>query len=605
MVTLWTRQVNRAITVGIVGFIPPFIIVWVAEYMSNVVYAGYLGGYGYILFAAAIGLGLAAAVNAAFDSRGDDRSSRSRRDRWSEDPKPEKPAVKGKAATGLFILCTGLLLLITIGGYCLVYPYYSWGASNHTAWSKLGNITEAPKGEKPVLPDTDPNEFIVTDVHLAYTRAHAVLGTGGNNLGSYYDINESDGVQEWVDGKNWITFPLQLNGWSEQEGFFTRQIDCSPGFIAVPTDDPDGKIKIVDNLCLKYMTGSYFSLNLQRYVYSHGYSEGYLMDPTMEHDDNWKPYWTIAYVKPALVIGGNQVVKVLVVDPTNGKIEEYDPDKAPDWIDRVISLDMVAEWSKHYGLWSVVPDMFNNNNAGQKKPDHIRLVNVHGQHQVWQIPLLANNDKAVSTNGLIIYETRKQAGVFYEAEGVSGMPSYTTLKGTFENLQNNTRGWHVDAIQWYQIRGVATYMAVYAKVLPNGQTVFAGVGFLKAGITNSAEVQYGESRDQALARYYDYLDGVGVQQSNADETTKSETVNGTILRIGHEDVGNGLVEYTVTLVGDSRLFILPRTVSPLLRLAHDGDKVTLNFEEPAKPRSNHRPGTGFRDVTVEEQMQKH
>jgi hypothetical protein len=601
VVAVSTQDIRRSIVTAIVGFLPVFMIVWLAEYVINVSYTGFLGGYAYLLWAWGIGLALAAVVNSAFGSS-DESYSRSRHS-YDDDRRSSKPAPSGKGATGLLGSIAVAAIVFAVASYVVVNIYNSVGASNHTAWASLGNISKAPKGEKPVVPDTDPNEFIVTDVHLAYTRAHTALGTGGNNLGSYFEVNEADGVQQWIDGKNWIVFPLQLNSWSEQEGWMTRQIYESPGFVAVPTDDPDGEIKIVDNMHLLYMTGSYFSLNLQRYVYSHGYSDGYLDDPTLEISDDWKAYWTITYVQPAFTVGGNVVKKILVVNAETGKIDEYKPDQVPAWVDRVTGQDLVTEWTKHYGLWSVVPDMFNNNSAGQKKPDIVRLVNVKGQHQFWQIPMLANNDKAVSSNGLILYDTRAQKGTFYEADAVSGMPSYAVLKGVFENIGNNNRGWHVDAIQWYQIRGVSTYMAVYAKQLPTGQTVFAGVGFLKAGTTNSADVQYGESRDAALEKYYDFLDGLSVARVDADQTTVKATVSGTIVGIGHENLGtNGLVQYTIVLKGDDRIFTLPRTVSPLLVVAKEGHKVTLTFEEPKNPANNRRSALSFEDSTLADLM---
>jgi hypothetical protein len=34
-----------------------------------------------------------------------------------------------------------------------------------------------------------------------------------------------------------------------------------------------------------------------------------------------------------------------------------------------------------------------------------------------RFPLLANNDRTISTNGIILYDTRETKGIFYDAEG--------------------------------------------------------------------------------------------------------------------------------------------------------------------------------------------
>jgi hypothetical protein len=579
LVTLaFSKNVARSIWAGVIAFVPMFVTVWIAKWGFNIVEAGLFGGYAYLVFFGALSLIGSAVLTGGKES---------------------------KAGTGLLVAGSAAAIVFTIVSWIAVALYYNVGASNNTAWGALGNIKAAPKTEHHVLPDTDANEFIVTDCHLAYTRAHSVLGSNGNNLGSYYDVHEGECVQQWIAGRNWLVFPLQLNSWGEWAGFMTRQRDYSAGYVAVPADDPDGDVKIVDTLHLQFMTGSYFSDNLERHVYSRGYSDGYLVDPTMEIDDAWKPFITVTYVKPAFVLGGNKVVKVLVIDPATGKIDEYAPNEVPAWVDRVNSDHLVLEWAKHYGLYSVVPDFFNSNKAGQMKPDTVRIVNVKGQHQVFQIPMLANNDKAISSNGLIIYDSRKQEGTFYEGAGASGLPSYSTLKTTFESITQNTRGWHVDHIQWYQIRGVATFMAIYAKEVPgrdgsSKQTVFAGVGFLTAGVTNSAEVQYGTSRDEALEKYYDYLSGRTAHSANADETVTAVDVTGVVLRIGTDGAANG--HYTLVLKGDRRIYTVPRSVNPLLPLVQQGDTVKLNFDEPAHPVDGRRSARKLVDVTLDEQM---
>jgi hypothetical protein len=568
---LTTKEATQSIWVSLAGFVPTLLIVWFFEYEVNVSHTGYLGGYGYAVFACCIGL-IAAGI-----------------------------ALVSRSAGGLLIGGGVSIMLLSAIGYGVTYWTTSVGTEANRNYAALGNITRAKAGDKPVLPDTDVNEMVAMDVHLAYTRAHSVLGSGGNNLGSYYEIEESEGVQQWVAGKNWFVFPLELNGVMEQEGWFTHQISCGAGFVAVPADEPNADVKIVNNLCLNYLPGSSFSKNLQRYVYTHGYSDGQLVDPTMESDDNWHPYFTITYVQPAYTVGGDKVVKVLVVDPANGDIQAYDPDKTPEWVDRVSSEGMVNGWAGDFAKYINNPAFFNSNNAGQMKVDTVRLVNIHGQHQVWQIPLLANNDKAISTNGIILYDTRETKGTFYEAEGASGLASNSTLVAAFENIKENTRGWTVDHVQFYSVQGVPTWMAIYAKTTTAGSQ-FAGVGFLDARDTNSASVKFATSKQEALDAYKDFLSQKNLSDENVDEKVVSIKLSGVVLRVGPELLANAQTVYKVLIKGDARVFSVSHNLSDVLPDVKEGDSISITFDEPLSPHVRVRSVTTFDDTTLADQM---
>jgi hypothetical protein len=575
-----TKETNRSIWVALTAFVPTVFIVWISEYFVNVSHTGYVNGYGYVVTAYAVSLGLAALALKLF--AGDEESS----------------------GAGLLTVLSGLLFLFLLVGYSATWLYNRNGTDNNRQWGALGNITTAPKTEKPVLPDTDPNEMVVMDVHLAYTRAHQSLGNGGANLGSYFDVIENEGVQQWIAGRNWFVFPLELNSWTEQVGWFTQHISCGHGYVAVPADSPDADVKVESGLCLQYLPDSSFSFNLQRYVYSHGYNDGELVDPTMELDDNWHPYFTITYDQPAFVVGGHQVVKVLIVDPANGEIKEYAPNAVPVWVDRVTSEDMVKAWTDNFAKYHENPQYWNSNGAGQSKVDTIRLVNTHGQQQVWQVPLLANKNGASSTNGIVLYDTRAAKGTLYESEGASGLASSGALEAAFENISQNTRQWKVEHIQWYSIQGVPTWMAIYKKEVQVGtetRTVFAGIGFLDARDTNSADVQFGLSKEEALNAYKDWLSHPHSGQQVAEQVLPKK-LSGVVLRIGHDVLTNNQSTYTIVLKGDARIFNVSHNLNPLLSVAHEGDEVSIGFDEPAKPSGNVRQATAFSDATLDGQM---
>lgn len=604
-----SKSVRRAVTVGVPTFVVAFICVWVAKYMFMVVENGYLGGYGYLLVIFALSIAVGGGLNALINMREDDRSSRSRydydydrgRDKKKEAEAPSKYGSESFSVTKFSLFgAAGLVVIVLLIGWLITNAVNYWGPANHTRRAENGHITVAGATDKALLPDTDANEILTMTLDTAYNRAHTAIGATGNNLGSRYVINHDEGVQQTIAGRNYFVFPLELNGWTEQVGFMSQQVNYGAGYIAVPAWSPTEPVKIVDNLHLNYLPGSSFSLNLQRHLYEMGYTHGTLEDPTMEIDDNWHVYFTVTYVTPTFVTGGSTAAKTLIVDPATGTVQEYDVDKTPAWVDRVISGDMVDEYVKEWGLFNQVNAWFNSSGNGQMKEDNRVLLYTSAEHSVWMVTMTSNTNTDSSSTGVILYDTRQQKGVFYP--GAAGLALSTTLTGSFEKVQGLTQHYDVDAIQFYKIRGVKTWVAIYSLDHGDAGKSFAGIGFLDAENANASDVRFGTSREQALDNYYAYLDTRGDNGDSVTEAVTKKTLTGKIFRIGAAPL-NGQFIYTIVLSGDARIFTVPATSSKFLPVAQPGDQVTLSFDEPVKARTNSRSVDAFDDVTIAGAMQ--
>ena len=575
-----TRNKVRSLLVALATFLPSFTVIFLCQYFL-IVEAGYLSGYSYLIWATTIGA--LAGSGMSWVLEGESRDS------------------GGVRLTNQYIAWGSLaVLILMISGYGLTGAYNFLGPTNHTNWANLGNIQVAAHDQKDLLPETDAAEVLMMNLDTAYNRAHTAIGSTGNNLGSRYQINKDDGVQQTVAGKNYFVFPLELNGWMEQVGWLTEKVDYSAGYIAVPADDPTGKIKIVDNLHIKYTPGMFFGSNLMRHIYKNGYKHGSLDQPTIELDNNWNVYFTVTYVQPAFVVGGHKAVKTLIVDGTTGAITAYDIDKTPTWIDRVISGKLVDQYVKYFGLYHTTNTWFNSNGNGQMKADRRVLVYSSAKTAVWMVTMTSNSKSDSSSTGVILYDTRRQQGTFYP--GAAGLALEETLLGSFAKVNGVTQKYDVsEAIQFYQIRGVKTWVAIYSVDHGEAGKSFAGIGFLDAENANATDVRFGINKTQALESYYAYLATRGGAHDSIVGTVSKETVTGKILRIGHSP-SNSEVIYTIVLVGDSRIYTVPSLASKLLPVVHEGDSVTLIFDEPLEAKTNSRQVDKFTDLTLAEMM---
>jgi hypothetical protein len=146
-------------------------------------------------------------------------------------------------------------------------------------------------------------------------------------------------------------------------------------------------------------------------------------------------------------------------------------------------------------------------------------------------------------------------------------------------------------------------MAIYSKeVTDQNQTVFAGIGFLDARDSNTADVKFGSSKEEALNAYYDYLSTRSETGGKIAETVSTRSLTGTVLRVGHDVLTNNQSVYTIVLKGDARVFNVSRSVNALLPVVREGDSVSIAFDEAVMPDGNVRQVSFLTDTTLDQQM---
>src|SRR5205085_6692801 len=95
---------------------------------------------------------------------------------------------------------------------------------------------------------------------------------------------------------------------------------------------------------LAYLPGAIFNQDLLRHVYLNGYTYGKLVNPTLELDDNFHPYWTISQMQPTRGYTGDMLSEVFIVDAHTGAFKNHAPQDVPGWVDRVMPADTVIQY---------------------------------------------------------------------------------------------------------------------------------------------------------------------------------------------------------------------------------------------------------------------
>jgi hypothetical protein len=553
------NRIKQTMLITMVTFLLTF---WVDKYIVYTfmpAHTGFMNGYSGLAAFTALIASLGAIIALRVNPDKEESTDRyGRRDKLTA-----KQSLQVLAATAGILFCGALVLAWFVVGL------FNW--SNTTARVGIANITAAPAGDK--MPHTDPNHIPVLTQSQAAYFGHNFIGHGVDS--TIYKTDTSDYTLQNVVHHLWWIAPLKYVNDFSQFGFVGEHVYNSPGYIAVDAESTDPKVKLRADFHIRYAPEGWYSYNLQRYLYTHGYDYGNLVDPTLEVDDNWQPYWTVTLTQPKLTVTGDTAVKALIVDAQTGKIAAYEPGNTPAWVDRIMSKDMVSDlvgdWAKYSNSGWI-----NLTGAGQMKIAGDPELLYHSEDScVWLVPITSNNTTDNSSTGVVIYEAHSQKGYFFQ--GLSGLATGQTVLSDFFGVDQNIQHYRVLSVQLYRIDGEPTWVAIYGQDREGDTASPAGIGFMDAQRPGTKAVIFSNSKDAGLAAYYDWLANHGADSGQVSQTgAASKVVKGTISRISWNVVGT-TTTYYLTVKSDKHVYTATMTVNSSLPLMHAGDTVTLTY----------------------------
>ncbi len=473
---------------------------------------------------------------------------------------------RGAVAAGIFGLVIVAGIAIVVGGLIVIFT--TWFDSNAKALAAIPNIT-IEKSTTPLVP-TDPNHIVLVSSAVANFKGQQVLGSNGQNLGSQYNIDPASYTLQSIDHHLYYVAPLAYNNI-----FINLANSSTPGFVVVDAENPNAspQLHVGSGDSIAYLPGAIFNQDLLRHVYLSGYTNARLVDPTLELDDSFHPYWTISLMQPTRGYTGDVLRKVLLVNAHTGDITEYDPQTVPTWVDRVMPSDTVNQYLTWWGLYHAAP-WFNPSGAGQQQPTSSgpQLVYNNADQPVWLVPMTSNAQSDNSSTGVFLFDTHKNQAVFYTA--ASGLGIGTNVENTFATTRANILKYNVDSFQLYQICSIPTWVAIYSS-----GGIFQDVGILDARALNGGNVQFEANLPSALNDYRTWLAQNNIQNTCGGVLPNGgalQTATGKISRISSVQQGTNTIYY-ILVAGQHNIFTANLSLSPKLPFAQAGDTVTITY----------------------------
>ncbi len=475
-------------------------------------------------------------------------------------------ASRGAIAAGILGLVVVGVVGIVISGLIIVFS--TWFDSNAKALAALPNIKVE---SSPVLPPTDPRHIVLVSQNVAAYKGQQILGSNGQNLGSSYSIDPSSYTVQSINHHLYYVAPLMYNNL-----FANLASPRTPGFVVVDAEDPQAIPKLYTDQMqggssLVYLPGALLNQDLLRHVYLSGYTFGRLVDPTLELDNSFHPYWTISLLQPTRGFTGDVLSDVLIVDAHTGDIKDYKPQTTPAWVDRVMPAETVSQYLSWWGLYHAAP-WFDPSGMGQQRPaSDPQLLYNNVDQPAWLVPMTSSSANDNSSTGVFLFDTHKNQGSFYP---LAGLGIGSNVQDTIQSTRANIRGYTVDSIQLYQIYHTPTWVAIFVQSTSSGD-VFQDVGIVDARNLSGSNVQFEPTLAAALQDYQQWL----TQEANNSNTSTNGTtqaVTGKVLRVSAVRQGSDTIYY-IQIAGQSKIFTANLSLSPKLPLVRSGDIVTGTY----------------------------
>ena len=448
--------------------------------------------------------------------------------------------------------------------YILVVPFITSTPLLHAESYRnlIGEVTESDFSAD-VSPVSVEDIRIVdqqTAMRLGDKKLGEVPGLGSvAKLGTFH-IQSIDDSLYWVapvvhrDTIKWLTNMQGTSGYIKVSA--TNPQDVT--FVQELNNEP---ISIV------YQPDAYLHQDLARHLYMNGFVNIGLTDFTFEVDDNGKPYWIVTLYEHKVGYSGQDAVGVATVDPASGKIERYNIENAPEWIDRIQPEYFIESQIKNWGMY--VGGFFNSMIAeeGVLVPTPgTSLVYGEDGKSYWYTGITSSGaDDA--TIGFILVDTRTKEAKLYKQPGATELAAMTSAEGKVQE-----KGYIATTPVMYNIANTPTYVIS----LKDKAGLIKMIAFVS--VEDYSLLGLGETKKEALNNYRDALRSNG-NNLNLGNSKEEETTTGKVIRFNQEVLGDVTYYYFTIDSLPNKIFTATSSISEELPLTLVNDNVTISFED--------------------------
>lgn len=413
----------------------------------------------------------------------------------------------------------------------------------------------------------DPQNMRIIDQSMAYYLGNKVLGSSDQNLGSQFEVKQSDFSIQNVNGRLYWVAPLEF-----RDIYKWHSAGASPGFVMVDAEDPNKAAKLYTGYNMQYMNSAYFGKYVIRHLYANGYTNFRLEDINFEVTDNLKPKWVVSLTAPTVLNDGDVVEGIAVIDPETGDIEHYPVSGAPAWVDRVMPEETAKNYLDWYGMLvhGYLNAILSQKDVNVISSDEMYLIHGNNGQAYWFAGMTSPSRGDQSLTGIALVNSRTGDVSLYKTSGWNEQAVINNVNAAVSNYKN----YHGCQPIPYDCSGRLAY------VVPVAANTDIGSSFQEVSIVDAqtGHPVIGETKAKAFEAYRRYLNQNGYDFA-VTSSSRLGNVTGLVNRISGI-VSSGELGYRLLyLNGSEVIYEVPISQFPEVALTDKGDNVSMAYED--------------------------
>lgn len=404
------------------------------------------------------------------------------------------------------------------------------------------DIAEIPFDQIPVV-DRDTAERLGNR-----TIGNVVALVSQFNVGSYYSqIN--------YNGKPYRVSPLEYAGILK---WFTNKDEGIPYYVSINMATQETELVELEE-GMKYSPSEYFNRDLERHI-RFAYPTKMFENLSFEINDAGHPYWVMSYYDFTFgIVGGKDIMGVILVDAVSGEMTDYPIAEVPQWIDLAYSPELIVEQADNWGSYK---NGFLNSIFVQKDV----VVTTEGYNyialddDVWLYTGITSVVSDESNIGFILVNMRTKEARTYMVNGAEEYSAMESAQGQIQEKNYNAT--------FPILINVADRPTYFISLKDNA-------GLVKSyAFVSVEEYQIVGVGDTIEGAKTEYLRLLGVKES---QEQKNEII-ATIEKISTAII-DGNSKYYITLSGSEEIIKVDILVSDILPFLKVGDIVKIGLNE--------------------------
>lgn len=444
---------------------------------------------------------------------------------------------------------------------------------NNQVWDEiaaLANVRDATEEDLSISATDD--DLLKVSPGAANLQAK---GEMPGDLGSYTKIGNS--FEQTYNGTQVYVTDLVVTSWRG----FRNNGKALPGYFIRSAKDIDAQTNFVHGFSMTYVPAAKWSADLNRHVYLN-YVLGCkcFIDnlETLEIDDNGDPKYTGTVWKYAIGNVGMVATNVIVVDPETGQIDEYPINEAPEWVDRIFSLEMMKKRVEYWAKYSEWDKKFPEDATGKMKVDSAE--DVYGSEGKLEYMITissAGSDQTLKYD--LRVNPRTGEVVKYQASGktISAVDDLIDEQ-TFTDEINTAIGAEPIELERQLLLGEWVYYSILeSRSEGEGSSgSIVGFAFLQEKYTSSPNmVVVADNFSEAWNKLRKQVTTGSRDSQIQSEQADTFVVNGTVLEVANFTIDDTILFVVATEENEKGYYFRISSENPIISLTNPGDEVMI------------------------------